>query len=122
MATESSRYVKPQSVAEALTLIEKLFNQYRNAPLTGELLAYHQNLVQRLQTDIKAAAEREGDQKQLADLASLTDLMKRWTGLSLAGKPFPGKVRHFKLANQGPHFQRRVHKISGGHNHRASRH
>lgn len=50
---EENRYVQPQNAKEAMELIQKLFNQYRNAPLTAELLQYHNNLIMRLQTDIK---------------------------------------------------------------------
>ena len=51
------RYVQPQNAQEAMELIQKLFNQYRNAPLTAELLQYHNNFIMRLQTDIKQEAE-----------------------------------------------------------------
>ena len=54
---EENRYVQPQNAKEAMELIQKLFNQYRNAPLTAELLQYHNNLIMRLQTDIKQAAD-----------------------------------------------------------------
>lgn len=40
--------------------IELLFNKYKDAPLTQELVDYHQNLVNRLKTDIMAAAQKEG--------------------------------------------------------------
>lgn len=34
-----SRYIQPHDSLEAMELIQKLFNQYRRAPLTPELLA-----------------------------------------------------------------------------------
>ena len=62
------RYVQPQTVREAMETIQKLFNSYRHAPLTQDLLNYHINLTNRLQTDIYVAALREKNDKQLEDL------------------------------------------------------
>ena len=59
------RYVQPQTVREAMETIQKLFNSYRHAPLTQDLLNYHINLTNRLQTDIYVAALREKNDKQL---------------------------------------------------------
>lgn len=123
MSEEKHRYVKPENVHEAMVLIQRLFNEYRNAPLTQELLSYHLNLVKRLQTDILQAAKNKGDKHQLADLQSMTAIMQSWSPIRLANRPFPGKMRHFKLdTGATQHFKHRVHKISGSHNHRASRH
>lgn len=119
---DDNRYVKPQSAKEAMELIQKLFNSYRNAPLTSELLNYHTNLVARLNSDILLAAKQEGP-KQVADLKSMVALMQSWTRIRLSGRPFLGKMHHFKLSNGNqPKFKRRVHKMNGGSNHRASRH
>lgn len=123
MTEEKHRYVQPQSVQETMDLVQHLFNEYRNAPLTQELLSYHLNLVKRLQTDILQAAKSDGDQRQLAALQSMTAIMQSWAPIRLSNRPFPGKMRHFKLdTGQSPHFKRRVHKIRGSHNHQASRH
>lgn len=123
MSEEKHRYVKPENVHEAMVLIQRLFNEYRNAPLTQELLSYHLNLVKRLQTDILQAAKNKGDKHQLADLQSMTAIMQSWSPIRLANRPFPGKMRHFKLDTEATqHFKHRVHKISGSHKHRASRH
>lgn len=120
---EENRYVQPQNVKEAMELIQKLFNQYRNAPLTAELLQYHNNLIMRLQTDIKQAAEAEGQTALLKDLHEMTELMRRWTTIRLSGRPFVGKMRHFRFAlANGQKFKRQVHKIGGSSAHRASRH
>lgn len=120
---EEHRYVQPQNAREAMELIQKLFNQYRHAPLTPELLAYHNNLITRLEGDIRQAAIAEGNQEQLADLDKMTSLMKDWTSIRLSGRPFAGKMRHFKFAaDQHQHFKRRVHKIKGTSDHRATRH
>ncbi|HJA73648.1 MAG TPA: hypothetical protein H9783_05325 [Candidatus Limosilactobacillus faecipullorum] len=121
MVKKSQRFIQPHSAKEAMLLIQKLFNQYRNAPLTQELLNYHLNLLQRLQGDIKAVAIKENNPKQLSDLEEMTRLMQSWSGIRFAGKPFPGKLRHFHLATSPQqHFKRQVHKMNG--NHRASHH
>jgi hypothetical protein len=120
---EENRYVQPQNAKEAMELIQKLFNQYRNAPLTAELLQYHNNFIMRLQTDIKQAAEAEGHTALLKDLHEMTELMRRWTTIRLSGRPFAGKMRHFRFAPaNGQKFKRQVHKIGGSSAHRASRH
>ena len=120
---EENRYVQPQNAKEAMELIQKLFNQYRNAPLTAELLQYHNNFIMRLQTDIKQAAEAEGQTALLKDLHEMTELMRRWTTIRLSGRPFAGKIRHFRFAPaNGQKFKRQVHKIGGSSAHRASRH
>ncbi len=120
---EENRYVQPKNAKEAMELIQKLFNQYRSAPLTAELLQYHNNLIMRLQTDIKQAAEEEHNKSLLADLHDMTELMRRWTTIRLSGRPFTGKMRHFHfVANNGQKFKRQVHKMGGSSAHRASRH
>ncbi|MFR0617149.1 hypothetical protein ACLUWF_03080 [Limosilactobacillus mucosae] len=120
---EENRYVQPKNAKEAMELIQKLFNQYRSAPLTAELLQYHNNLIMRLQTDIKQAAEEEHNESLLSDLHDMTELMRRWTTIRLSGRPFTGKMRHFHFAaNNGQKFKRQVHKMGGSSAHRASRH
>ena len=119
----SNRYLKPKNVKEAMETIQKLFNQYRHAALTKELLDYHINLANRLQTDIYREAVRENDKKQLADLANMIVVMHTWTKLRLSNQPFNGKMKNFKLVSQNqPKFKQHVHKIKGNHNYRASRH
>ena len=76
---QEERYIQPQNTREALLLIQKLFNSYRNAPLTQELLSYHNNLIFRLGSDIHDAAVKEGQETQLEDLSNLSAAMRRWT-------------------------------------------
>lgn len=123
MKDNDQRYVQPHNAQEAMELIQKLFNKYRNAPLTQELLLYHNNLIYRLQSDIKNAAEKEGNPDRVKAIDEMTDIMRTWTNLRLTGKPFKGKMRHFKLiTNDGPKFKRNIHKIHQNGSHRASRH
>lgn len=120
---KQERFIKPKNAREAMELIQKLFNRYRNAPLTNELLAYHNNLVYRLGSDIHDAAVREGNQRLLNDLSTMSAVMRRWTTIRLSGRPFNAKLRHFKaVSDNQPKFKRRVHKIHPTSNHRASRH
>lgn len=58
MPSPKHRYVQPSGPLDAMQLIQRLFNKYRNAPLTAELLSYHQNLIHRLQDDIKQAVKQ----------------------------------------------------------------
>lgn len=123
MNTDNHRYIQPHNAKEAMEVIQRLFNKYRSAPLTNELLSYHNNLIYRLQSDIKAAAQKEGNPERLKEIDQMTDIMRSWTNLRLTGHPFHGKMRHFRLiADEGPKFKRQVHKIHQGNSHRASRH
>lgn len=56
--TTQKRYYQPQNSKDAMRQIEKLFNQYKNAPLTDALLQYHQKLVTYLQTSVVQAAKK----------------------------------------------------------------
>ena len=123
MCNDDHHYIQPHNAKEAMEVIQRLFNKYRNAPLTNELLAYHNNLVYRLQSDIKEAAQNEGNPDRLKEIDQMTNIMRSWTNLKLTGHPFKGKMRHFRLVTDyGPKFKRRVHKIHQGSSHRASRH
>lgn len=120
---DQKRYIQPQSAKEAMEIVQKLFNSYRSAPLTQELLSYHNNLVFRLGSDIHDAAVKEGNPNLLKDLSTMSDTMRRWTAIRLSGRPFNFKLRHFKpVSESGPKFKRRVHKIHQTGGHRASRH
>ncbi|MCI1925981.1 MAG: hypothetical protein LKJ72_02855 [[Lactobacillus] timonensis] len=123
MPTSKHRYVQPTGPLDAMKIVQKLFNQYRNAPLTAELMSYHQDLVTRLQSDIKEAVEQADDPNLSKNLASMTALMQSWTAIRLSGRPFPGKMHHFKLDTQtGPRYKVKNHKIGRAGAHRSSRH
>lgn len=117
----TNRYIQPQSVHEALGLIQSLFNSYRNEPLTNELLAYHNNLIFRLQSDLKSTAQRD-EPDQLAHIDSMTAVMRSWTNAKLTGKPFQGRMKNFKLSTAQPKFKTKVHKIKGRSSHRGTCH
>lgn len=117
------RYVQPQTVHETMETIQKLFNSYRHVPLTQDLLNYHINLTNRLQTDIYVVALREKNDKQLEDLKAMTEAMQTWTKIRSENKPFIGKMKNFRLtSNNGPKFKQHVHKIKGNHSYRGVKH
>lgn len=123
MNHKKQRYIQPDGPEDAMRIIQKLFNSYRNAPLTKDLLDYHNNLISRLQSDILDAAKKANNQKLLSDLNEMTDIMRRWISIRLSNRPFNAKIRHFKLVSDGGvKFKRHVHKISQSGNHQASRH
>jgi hypothetical protein len=120
---KKQRYIQPDGPEDAMRIIQKLFNSYRNAPLTKDLLDYHNNLISRLQSDILDAAKKANNQKLLSELNEMTDIMRRWISIRLSNRPFNAKMRHFKLVSDGGvKFKRHVHKISQSGNHQASRH
>ena len=104
--------------------IEKLFNKYKDAPLTQELVDYHQNLVNRLKTDILAAAKQENVPARIESINTMIAAMERWLKVRLAGNPYNGKMKNFKFVSDEslPKFKRHVHKMNGGSTHRSSRH
>lgn len=121
--TDSDRYIQPKNVQEAMELIEKLFNQYRHAPVTQELLSYHQQLINRLQSDIYQNAVAENKPGQLESLQQMITAMQTWTSMRLSNQVFQYKMKNFKLVTEN-HQQFKAHTIKSHtkQSHRASRH
>lgn len=113
--SDSDRYYKPKNSKDAMRQIEMLFNKYKDAPLTQELVDYHQNLVNRLKTDIMQAANVENISSRTENLNSMINVMTRWLQIRLSGKPFNGQMSHFKYVSDETKttFKRHVHKIKG---------
>jgi len=123
LTNSDERYYQPNDIKDALQTIQKLFNSYTSAPLTPELLAYHQKLVHQLETNLLPLAQQAQDKLRCDQIDSMIAVMQDWTKLRLSGQIFNGKMQHFKFVSKNqPQFKRRVHKIRGGQNHRASRH
>lgn len=122
--TDSERYYQPNNSKDAMRQIEKLFNQYKDAPLTQELVDYHQNLITQLDTDIRKAAKNEGIPERIAAVDSMITAMQKWVSIRLSGQSYNGKMEHFKYVANGskPKFKRRIHKMKGSTGHRSSRH
>ena len=91
----AQRYVQPKNVREAMTVIQDLFNQYRHAPLTTELLNYHDGLIQRLQSDIFVAALRENNPAQQKQLGTMIQAMLSWRQIRVCCQKFIGKMKYF---------------------------
>ena len=123
MTNENDRYYQPTDIKDALQTIQKLFNSYTDAPLTPELMAYHQKLSQQLQTNLLPLAKQQKSQLRVDQINSMVTVMQDWLKLRLNGQVFNGKMQHFKfVSNSKTTFKRRVHKIKGSQNHRSSRH
>ena len=123
MKHKKQRFIQPSGPEDAMRIIQKLFNSYRNAPLTRELLDYHNNLINRLQTDIHDAVVKANNDRLSKELDEMTEIMRHWISIRLSNRPFNAKMRHFKLITDGGmKFKRHVHKISQSTNHRVSRH
>ena len=121
---EKDRYYQPSDVEDALLEVQKLFNSYRSAPLTQELLTYHQNLTSRLTSDLRDAARTEQRPDLVTATQQMAQAMQNWTNVRLSGQPYPGSLRHFKFVPDatGPKFKRHVVKDHGSGTHRSSRH
>lgn len=61
MTNTDNRYYQPTDIKDALQTIQKLFNTYTDAPLTPELMAYHQKLVNQLATNLLPLAQQQHD-------------------------------------------------------------
>jgi hypothetical protein len=106
-----------------MQLIESLFNQYRHAPLTKEVLNYHQQLIQRLQSDIYQTALAEQKPELERQLQQMIVAMQTWTKMRLTNQPFQFKMKNFKLVTENhPQFKARHLKGHTQQNHHASRH
>ncbi len=124
MAKHKKRFYQPTNSKDAMREIEKLFNQYKDAPLTKELLDYHQNLINRLNSDILAAAKKENIPQRIKAIQSMTEVMQHWAQVKLAGKPYEGKMEHFHFVadSEEMKFKRHVTKINGNNSMRSTRH
>lgn len=122
--SEKERFYHPSDVEDALREVQKLFNSYRNAPLTQELLTYHEGLVQRLTGDLRAAARNEHRDDLVQATKDMVHAMRGWATVRLANQPYAGRLRHFKFVPDatGPKFKRHVVKDHGSGTHRSSRH
>lgn len=118
------RYYQPNSAKDALRYIEGLFNQYAQAPLTMELIAYHQKLINQIQEDILPTAQKAGQSMQVANANQMVQTMQSWLRIRMSGQPFAGKMRHFKFEpdNAQPKFKRKVIKGRRSGGHRSVRH
>ncbi|KRM94630.1 hypothetical protein [Loigolactobacillus rennini] len=111
--TTQKRYYQPQNSKDAMRQIEKLFNQYKNAPLTDALLQYHQKLVTYLQTSVVQAAKKEGQPQRAQTAQTMAAGMTEWLRIRALGKPFTGEMRHFKIMNAKQHRRVKNRRVKG---------
>ncbi|MBW1605244.1 hypothetical protein [Lactobacillus sp. Sy-1] len=119
-----NRYYQPQDAKDAMRYIEKLFNSYKDEPLTQPLLEYHQKLITQIATNVIPIAKQENNPKRVESAQGMETVMQQWIRLKLMGKPFNGRMHHFKFEanNSRAKFKRNHIKLSGNSNLRSSRH
>ncbi|MHA8263319.1 hypothetical protein ACYATO_06440 [Lactobacillaceae bacterium Melli_B3] len=118
------RYYQPKDAKDAMRYIEKLFNSYKDEPLTQALLEYHQKLIQQIATNVIPIAKQEDNPKRVESAQEMEKVMQQWIRAKLMGQPFNGQMHHFRFeANDSkPKFKRHNVKVNGNNNLRASRH
>lgn len=116
------RFYQPKNSKDAMRFMERLFNKYRNAPLTKPLLQYHEKLMHQLRTNVEVIAKREGVPARVRSAQRMYRIMQDWIRLRITGHAFHGKMRHFKIDQHHHRFKARYIKISSGHNFRSSQH
>lgn len=119
MTEPDNRFYQPKDAKDALRYIESLFNQYVQAPLTMELIAYHQKLVKQIEDDIIPTAKAAHQDVQVKNAEQMVDAMHTWLRTRMNGQPYAGRMRHFKFEadNSRTKYKRKVLKgrRSGGH-------
>ncbi|KRN28588.1 hypothetical protein IV38_GL000787 [Lactobacillus selangorensis] len=113
--SQQGRYYQPKDAKDAMRYVQKLFNQYRDAPLTDELLAYHQKLTNYIQRDVTRAAQQEGNANRAQTAQQMAAYMRQWLQIRAQGKPYPGKMKHFKLEAYGSHPTIHNREVKGHH-------
>ena len=119
---EQDRFYQPQNAKDAMRFVQKLFNQYNQAPLTEELVAYHQKLLAYLTNDVTVEVQKQGNSEQAAKLNGMIVAMQDWIKIRVSGKPYAGKMQHFKFMpdQQQTTFKQRTIKGSKPNNLRTS--
>ncbi|WP_155431337.1 hypothetical protein [Secundilactobacillus folii] len=120
----NERYYQPESPKDALRFIENLFNQYAQAPLTADLVAYHQKLVKQIQDNILPTAEKDEQPVQVENAKAMIQTMQSWLRIRMSGQPFAGKMHHFRFEadNAKPKFKRKAVKGRRSGGYRSVRH
>jgi hypothetical protein len=118
------RFYQPNNSKDAMRFIEKLFNSYKDAPLTQELLIYHQKLINQLHNNIEIEAQKEGIPERIKSAQNMQRIMADWVQIKMAGKPYNGRMHHFKFQStaDNPRFKRHNIKLNGNSSHRSSHH
>ena len=112
--SEQDRFYQPQNVKDAMRFVQKLFNQYNQANLTDELIAYHQKLTFYLTDDVLAEVQKSDNPEQLKKLQVMITVMQDWLKIRLSGKPYAGKMQHFEYIADQEHTSFKHRTIKGG--------
>lgn len=120
----SNRYYHPKNSKDAMRKIQKLFNQYCQAPLTNELLQYHFKLLNQVKTNVLLVAKNEDVPERVQAAQSMIEVMEKWLKFRLAGKEYHGKMKHFNFVSDQDvlHYKRHEIKVKGNNKLRSSRH
>ncbi len=94
---EENRYYQPKDSKDAMRYVEKLFNKYKNAPLTDALLQYHQKLIYYLQTSVITAAQQEHQPQREKAAKNMIAIMQDWIRVRALGQTFNGSLKGFKV-------------------------
>ncbi len=100
---EQGRFYQPQDTKDAMRYVEKLFNQYKDAPLTDELLRYNQKLMVYLTGSVVNEAQQEGHPERAKTAQAMAAAMGEWVRTKALGRPFTGEMRHFKIVDPRQH-------------------
>ena len=115
---DQDRYYQPTDSKDAMRFVEKLFNKYKDAPLTDELLAYHQKLIYYVKTSVIETAKAENQPQRVKNAQNMLEVMQDWIRIRALGQPFTGTLRQFKYQrNQHTHYKQGSGKMK---NHRGS--
>ncbi|MEJ1330495.1 hypothetical protein QY895_07220 [Latilactobacillus sakei] len=99
---EQDRFYQPQNAKDAMRFVQKLFNQYNQAPLTEELVAYHQKLLAYLTNDVTVEVQKQGNSEQgnseqAAKLNGMIVAMQDWLKIRVSGKPYGWQNATFQI-------------------------
>lgn len=120
----NERFYEPKNSKDAMRFIERLFNSYKDSPLTQSLLVYHQKLINQLRDNIEPAAKTEGIESRVKAAQNMQRIMSDWVQIKMAGKPYNGRMHHFDFQPDSAQqkFKRNNIKLSNNGGHQSSRH
>ncbi|NVY96253.1 hypothetical protein HU830_03550 [Lactobacillus sp. DCY120] len=115
---------QPQDTKDALRYLEKLINQYLNAPLTPELIAYNQKQIKYLEEEIIPYALKVEHQPQRARKAqTMVQALKQWPNKRLSSTSSNLQMRHGQISpHQQTAYQHRAGKHHSQPHYRTSNH
>ncbi|WP_395320418.1 hypothetical protein [Fructilactobacillus frigidiflavus] len=121
---DTDRFYQPTNSKDAMRKIQKLFNQYCQAQLTNELLQYHFKLLNQVKTNVLPVAKTENVPERIQAAQRIITTMESWLQIRLAGKDYPGHMKHFRYVSDHATLRYKRHeiKVKGNQNLRSSQH